>query len=174
VHGVSSAPEGNPSIAVSKPQTKPMPSRHKLALGIAVSIPLATCAIAFSLGPSPEKRLVDFYSMKNEHVTLELARSGEAIVPLLVSEVRKKELPNRTDAIRFLGNRRAKPALPALEAIVADESEHDEIRAGALEAILLIDRTRGLSLAVDHRGRGDALGSSAKELVHDSDFARHD
>jgi hypothetical protein len=152
-----------------------MPPRHKLALGIAVSIPLAACAIAFSLGRSPEKRLVDFYSTQNtRRATLELARSGDAIVPLLVSEVRRKELPNRHDAIRFLGSRRARPALPALEAIVADESERDEIRADALEAILLIDRTRGLRLAVDHRGRGDALGSSAKELVHDSDLARHD
>lgn len=126
-----------------------MPRRHKQAVAIAVAIPFAAIIAAFSLGPAPEKALLE---------------GGEAIVPIVIQEIGNKQMPKRKHAIEFLGQHHQRAALPALEAIVNDESELADFRADALEAISEIDANRGRELATMHAARSDHLGSSAKLL----------
>lgn len=118
---------------------KSMPRRHKQALAIAFAIPVAAIVFAFSLGPAPEKTLHAFY-------TKDASRA------------------ERKHAIQSLVTRHHKDALPALEAILNDESEETAFRADALEAISAIDKTRGRELASLHAARSDHLGTSAKAL----------
>jgi HEAT repeat protein len=145
-----------------------MPRRHKQALGIATAIPIAACLFAFSLGPAPEKALAQFYSQQapEELLTKPLAGAGREIVPVVLRELPNKEMPRRRYAIQFLGEGKYRDALPALEAILDDESEQDYFRADALEAISSIDPLRGRQLAALHAARSDYLGVSAKALAN--------
>lgn len=140
-----------------------MPWRHRLALGIATSVPLLASVFAFSLGPSPEKKLVQFYDEPAR------TRSGQFAggngTPRVLLEVARKEMPRRREAIRFIGETRARSALPVLEIIVNDETEQDDTRADALTAISTIDPTRGREVAMLLRGRAGILGASANALI---------
>lgn len=139
---------------------------HKWALSIATALPLMAIAFAFSLGPSPEKALRDFYMYEGTEETLAvpLVEAGPSVVPIVIAEVSKKDMPRRRYAIQFLGSGSHKTALPTLERIVSDETEQDYFRADALRAILAIDPHRGLELARTHRARSDLLGYSAAAL----------
>jgi hypothetical protein len=139
---------------------------HKWALSIATALPLMAIAIAFSLGPSPEKALRNFYMYEGAEEALAdpLIEAGRSVVPLVIAEVAKKDMPRRRYAIQFLGVAAHKTALPTLERILSDESEEDYYRADALRAILAIDPHRGLELARTHRARSDLLGYSAAAL----------
>lgn len=144
----------------------PHPLPHKWALVVATGIPFVAIACAFALGPSPERALRDFYMYQGAEETLAdpLVRAGAEVVPLVIADVAKRDMPRRRYAIQFLGSAGYTSALPALERILGDETEEDYFRADALAAILRIDRSRGMELAVAHRSRADLLGYSAKAL----------
>jgi hypothetical protein len=135
--------EGKPSPVPFTTLMFTMPRRHKVALAIAFAIPVSSIAVAFSLGPAPEKTLR---------------------VPVVIKEVTNKSMPDRDVAIRFLGESKNREALPVLESIVNDETERAEDRADALHAISEIDGIRARELASVHASRSDNLGSSAKAL----------
>lgn len=145
---------------------QPIPIRHKWALAIATGLPFMAIIIAFSLGPSPEKALRNFYMEDGAEETLAepLVRAGSEVVPKVIAEVGKKDMPRRRYAIQFLGTGAYRAALPVLEHILGDDTEEDYFRADALRAILQIDHSRGLELALAHRRRSDLLGDSAKAL----------
>jgi hypothetical protein len=147
---------------------KTIPRRHKLALAIATAMPLAAIVFAFSLGPAPEKAMAEFYTRQapEETLTEPLVRAGAGIVPVVIREIFNKEMPRRRYAIQFLGEQHHRDALPALEAILSDETELDYFRADALQAISEIDGRRGKELASMHTARSDSLGSSAKALAN--------
>ena len=158
---VSRAPTPDPAQP-SRPLLRSMPWRHRLALGIATSIPLLASLFAFSLGPSPEKRLAHFYDDVEPSTPGPGANSA---VPKVLIEVAKKDMPRRREAIRFIAESRARSALPVLETIVQDEGEPEETRADALKAISSIDPTRGREVATLLRGRAGVLGKSADALI---------
>jgi hypothetical protein len=128
-----------------------MPPRHKWALIIATCIPIAACIFAFSLGPSPEKLLKQFYLESGGEPARRqlLLKAGDRIVPLVIGEVAHKDMPHRRDAIAFLGEGRYRAALGVLELIIRDETEKDFIREDALRAIHLIDPMQGREISQD-------------------------
>ncbi len=99
----------------------------------------------FFLTP-PEKAMREFYAVEStrpEEIIDPLILAGRRVVPLLVREVPKKEMPRRRQAIAALGNLGDWRAMPVLETMLADTSELDCFRADALEAIALIDKDLG-------------------------------
>lgn len=121
---------------------KNIPRRHKLALAFATAIPLAAIVYAFSLGPAPEKALVEFYTREapEETLTEPLERAGDDIVPVVIREIANKQMPRRRYAIKFLGEQNHKEAIPALEVIANDHTEQDYFRSDAKEAIEQLSR----------------------------------
>lgn len=99
----------------------------------------------FFLTP-PEKALYTFYTAEsNEQTDLidPLILAGRRVVPLLLKEIIRRDMPRRRHAIAALGNLGDWRAMPALEAILHDQTEQDFFRADALEAIALIDKDVG-------------------------------
>lgn len=152
---------------------------------MASAIPLAACAFAFSLGPSPEKNLKLFCTTPgtDERAVDHLRKAGDKVVPLVIGEVGKKDMPRRRTAMQFLASSRQRTALPTLELILRDETEEQAVRAEALRAINLIDPTRGQEHAQLLEWRSDSLGTVAKALreavppayeFHDSSASRRD
>lgn len=131
---------------------------------MASSIPIAACVFAFSLGPSPEKVLLNLYRSRasEERALAALTRAGSPVVQHPSAESHRQDATRRRLAIEVLARYRA--ALPALEAIVTDEAEPADIRADALRAIDRIDPRRAIDDAQAHQTRPDALGALAKAL----------
>jgi HEAT repeat protein len=92
------------------------------------------------------------------------ADAGE-MAPLLIGEIAAKNMVRRRYAIEYLGRIQSKPALPALETILADASEADVFRADALGAIAAIDRTRAQRHANTYRDSRDSLGKLCRQLL---------
>ena len=93
-----------------------------------------------------------------------LILAGRGVVPLVIAEVRKRDMPKRGYAIHFLGNGRYRAALPVLECIVRDETEHELSRSDALRAIYHIDRSLGRRYADRYQARDAPLGVAARAI----------
>jgi len=121
-----------------------------IALGAISGVLLLVAVALFALWPSPEAALKAFYTrtwIPEETVADPLIVAGDRVVPLVVSEIGSKSMPNRAYAIGFLAEGRYKEALPALLRIVTDETESEIMRGRALAAIWSIDEAKGRRLA---------------------------
>ena len=81
-----------------------------------------------------------------------LVRAGKAIVPYLVAEIQKRDMPKRRYAIGALGKIGDRRALPVLVKILGDRSELEYFRSDALRAIWHIDKKQGEELAKKYAG----------------------
>jgi len=92
-----------------------------------------------------QKVLNAFYADKVPEPILDrhLVNAGKAIVPYLLVEIKKKDMPKRGYAILALGKIKDKQALPALVQILNDQYESVQFRGDALRAIWHIDRKLG-------------------------------
>src|SRR5688500_19742433 len=81
---------------------------------------------------SPDAFLQDFYAWEGTEQTVAdpLIVAGDEIVPLLLSEVKRDDMPKRMAAIYFLCDFGYRDAIPVVEAIVQDETEDPATRAG--------------------------------------------
>ncbi|MDR2212852.1 MAG: hypothetical protein LBE21_04425 [Pseudomonadales bacterium] len=134
---------------------------------VASSISLWWC---FAKGPfrDPQDALADFYATRDraeDQLMDPLILNRNRVIPLVLSEVRKKDMPLRRYAISFLGNVRSDEALPILESILADESEVYYFRADALEAIYEISPRRAEILARSLTGEDGMLGDVVDQIV---------
>jgi hypothetical protein len=116
---------------------------------------------------SPEDALKRFYSNKGPEDTLmdPLILAGDTVVPEVLTQVTKKNMPRRRYAIGFLGNGSYKEALPVLEVILQDPNEEDYIRGDALQSIYMIDESRGRGFAQRYRDHQDYLGDISRRVI---------
>jgi HEAT repeat protein len=108
---------------------------------------------------SPQAALAQFQSQSEYEVAEEelmdpLLLAGADVVPLLISEVQKREMPRRRYAIAALGHIGDPRAITVLEQIASDRTETDYIRCDALEATARIDRETSQRLAASIRTDG--------------------
>ncbi len=125
---------------------------------------------ALAEGPlrDPHDALRDFYEARGraeDQLMDPLILNGHRVVPLVLSEIQKKEMPLRRYAIGFLGNGHYAEAMPLLEKILSDESEIFYFRADALEAIYQIAPNRARVLAPEYTSGEDLLGKMAQDIV---------
>lgn len=100
--------------------------------------------------------LKDFYEdndIPEAFLDRHLVRAGKGIVPYLVVEIQKKDMPKRGYAILALGKISDSRALPALTKLLEDTSESEVMRAEALVSIWYIDRKVGEKLTDEYSGK---------------------
>jgi hypothetical protein len=85
-------------------------------------------------------------------------------VPVVARAVLSRRLQHRDHAITYLGWARDRGALEALERLLSDSAEHEEIRAAALESIACITVARGDSLAAQWIHGTGALSQAASRV----------
>ena len=118
--------------------------------------------------PTPESVLADFYASKvrAEGMLMDpLILHADRVIPLVIREVERPDMPRRRYAIGFLGQTGAREALPLLHRILTNSQERDYFRADALKAIYYIDPPDGKRLAYDHSAATNFLGYVAKMIV---------
>ncbi len=141
-------------------------------VGIAVVAVLTGLGLwwAFAEGPlrDPQDALQDFYQAQNraeDQLRDPLILNGRRVVPLVLAALPNKDMRLRRYAIGFLGDGQYESALPALERILADESEIYYFRADALGAIYQIDPGRAQDLAPAHVNGESLLGDVASSIA---------
>jgi hypothetical protein len=82
----------------------------------------------------------------------QLSGAGKRMVPFLLPEIERRDMPRRGYAILALGDIGDGRALPTLITIFEDKSELDDIRDAALRAIWHIDKRVGEELGKKHFG----------------------
>ncbi|MDX2252854.1 MAG: hypothetical protein NW202_11235 [Nitrospira sp.] len=125
---------------------------------------------AVTEGPfrDPQEALRDFYEAKDraeDQLMDPLILAGKDVVPLVINDLPNKEIRLRRYAIGFLGNGRHTQALPALEAILKDDTEIYYFRADALKAIYQVSPMRAKELAPQFVNGQELLGEVAQDIV---------
>lgn len=117
---------------------------------------------------SPEDALRTFYENNGPEDTLmdPLILAGDSVVPLVLKEVRNKNMPRRRYAIGFLGNGSYKESLPSLDAILQDPTEEDYFRGDALQSIYMTDESRGKELAQEYKDSQNYLGEISRRVIN--------
>jgi hypothetical protein len=106
----------------------------KAVIPLVSTIPVLAILWAFSLGPVPEKRVINFYE-STEASTAALEPVRAQVVPIFVGDLAKPDLAHRAEVIRFVGNGRHPEAIAVLGRIAADANEPVAIRDEARQAI---------------------------------------
>lgn len=107
-----------------------------------------------------------YYAATSEEELMDpLILRGEEIVPMVISNVVRPDMPRRRYAIAFLGRGGYVTALPALRNIIEANHEPGYVRADALEAIYRIDQQGGLAYAKLYADRKDWLGNVARQII---------
>lgn len=94
-----------------------------------------------------------------------LVLAGESVVPLVIDRIADRDMPRRSDAIRFLAEGAYREAIPALDRILHDDAEKGFMRCEALLAVSRIDPTLGINRAVRLKSRLDDLGFCTKQVL---------
>ena len=130
---------------------------------------------ACSTRSSPEEALQRFYAttdVPEENLMDPLIVAGKSVVPLVLENIRKKEMPRRRYAIAFLGNGAYPEALPILESILKDSTEKDIFRGDALQAICQINNPLCSQYAAQYKAESNFLGDVAKQILLGADFSK--
>lgn len=113
----------------------------KAVIPLVSAIPVLACLWAFSLGPAPEKRVINFYASE-EASTAALEPMRAQVVPIFLGDLQARDLVHRAEVIRFVGAGRHPEAINLLSRIASDEQEPASIRAEARQAIERINDTQ--------------------------------
>jgi hypothetical protein len=110
--------------------------------------------------------LNEFYTNKEPEPIVDqpLLSAGEAIVPYLMVEIQKKDMPRRGYAILALGKIGDRRALPILRKLFEDRSELVYFRDDALRAIWHIDRKLGEEYATKYVGESKEIDRTIELL----------
>ena len=141
---------------------------RKWVLPLVSLIPLAAIVFAFSLGPSPRKRLQKIYESKEVDLgaLLEIAESGpDDVYAVLAEDVQRPESPHRAVIIRFLGTKKYEPAGPVFRRLVTTPAEPVAVRTAALKALKSVDPKGVRSVARGVEKAAGPLGEAAKEIL---------
>jgi hypothetical protein len=147
--------------------------RGKRPLVLVIMVAIICLLVWIALHRDPKAALHQFHTYGDgvEEAVAEdmlmdpLILAGKRVVPLVIEEVRNREMPRRRYAIGFLGNGSYRQALPVLEQILSDASEIDYFRGDALHAIYLIDGSLGCKYAQVHGGDRDYVGRIACDIL---------
>ncbi len=139
-----------------------------LLFGTIFIVVLIICACSENAMSSEKARSVlnDFYTdnvpepINRRH----LISAGKAIVPYLLIEIRKKDMPKRGYAILALGEIKDKRAIPILIQILNDKTEEGYFRADALRAIWHINKELGEKYANQLFGQNADIDAAAQLL----------
>lgn len=141
---------------------------RRWVLPLASLVPVAAIIFAFSLGPSPRKRLQAVYQSESVDPSelARLAEIGDPVLEALTEDVQRPETPHRPALIRFLGERKYMPAAPALRRLVTTVTEPAPVRTASLVALKTIsDRPGMLDLAKELAREKGPLGEAARKVV---------
>lgn len=132
---------------------------YALANGL-ILVSLSACQKSLS---EQEARLIiaELYDSKVPSLIAQehLIQAGTRIVPYLLKEVRKKDVPKREQAILALGSIKDDRAVITLIQMFEDDSEPAWIREAALKSLWHIDKE--LAHLVSRRHETDSPGISA-------------
>lgn len=93
-----------------------------------------------------------------------LIQAGTRIVPSLLKEVRKKELPKREHAILALGSIKDDRAVITLIQIFEDDSEADPVRQASLKSLSHIDKELARLVARKHETDSPGISAMLREM----------
>lgn len=122
-------------------------------------VPISGCSKSIMNEKEAQKVLNSFYtdkvpeSINDRH----LLRAGKAIVPYLIIEIQKKDMPKRGYGILALGKIGDRQALHVLTKIFEDQSELIYFRCDAIRAIWHIDEKLGKELAKKYAGENSYI-----------------
>lgn len=144
---------------------------RRYAIPLAALVPAATIAFAFALGPSPRKVAANYFTAEGtpEARRALLDAAGPKVIPAIAERIVESGLPHRAEAIAYLEQSHDPRAMAALEKLLGDDRADPELRKAAFEAVVEIDRRRGLAVAEGLSARTDDLGAAARRLLADSD-----
>lgn len=94
-----------------------------------------------------------------------LFRGGRKSVPVIASQIEGKTMPNRMEAVEFLGLTGDRHTLPALLKILKESTNSDGMRAEALRAVSRIDAGQARSLAGEYQTAAGVLGETARSIA---------
>ena len=140
---------------------------RRWVLPLAALAPLMAIAFAFSLGPSPRKRLQVIYQAETVDVSAlaKLADLGPPMYEALTEDVQRADSPHREAIIKFLGDRNYTQAAPAMRRLVTTPTETQPVRAAALRALKKINPEGLRDLAKSLTTESGALGQAARQLL---------
>ncbi|MEK6280591.1 MAG: hypothetical protein AABN95_09590 [Acidobacteriota bacterium] len=95
-----------------------------------------------------------------------LILAADRVVPVVLKEVKNKNMPRRRYAIGFLGNGSYKEALVVIEPILSDPTEEDYIRGDALHSVFLIDASRAREFAERYKDEENYLGEISRRVIN--------
>jgi hypothetical protein len=93
-----------------------------------------------------------------------LLNAGKGIVPYLIIEIQKKDMPKRGYAILALGKIGDRRALPELTNILKDRSDEIHARSDAIRAIWHIDKKYGEEFARKFYGENHEIDRTIELL----------
>ena len=116
--------------------------------------------------PTAESVMREFYEGERYEgwIAAPLKNHTSLVKWRVIEDIADKNMRYRAYAMGFLGECNVTEALPALLAILDDQTEKAVFRADALEAIFLLDPTRAMALADRYAEREDRLGYIAKHV----------
>jgi HEAT repeat protein len=119
-----------------------------------LSLVCGSCEAVVMDQKEAQEVLREFYvdTVPEPFIDRHLLAAGKAIVPQLLIEIQKRDMPRRGYAILALGKIGDTVALPTLVGILQNASESDTIRSDALRAIWRLDQKLGSTLAKKHLG----------------------
>jgi HEAT repeat protein len=111
----------------------------------------------------PDTALAEFFASTaaEDQLMDPLILAGREVVPPVLKEVVRRDMPRRRYAILALGNIGDRAAVEPLEQIALDQAEEEHLRCDALKALALIDETRARALAQRASPAGNACVESA-------------
>jgi hypothetical protein len=143
-----------------------------IILGIGVIVLSLMFSTDYRPWESPEKSLEKFYTygqdpkdaVAEDMLMDPLILAGKRVVPLVIQEARKKDMPKRGYAIAFLKNGGYKEALPFFMQILEDDCEDVLSRSNALKAMYVIDKKAAEAYIFKYQNRDDQIGKMARGL----------
>lgn len=121
---------------------------------------------------SAQIALEKFYNFQGEETANmdPLILAGEKVVPLLLEEIKNRNMPKRRYAIGFLGNGEYIQSIPVLEKILNSSDETDIYRGDALLSIYQINKELGMKYAKEHKDDQNFVGEIAQDIIRNASY----
>lgn len=147
--------------------TKNALDSRRWVLPLVSIIPVLAILYAFSLGPSPRKRLQVVYQADSVDAAQlsALADGRPEVLEALTEDVQSPDVPHRAALVRFLGARKFAAAGPALRRLATSPGESAEVRTAALLSLKAIDPNGVRDLAKSLEREADPLGRAAQQVL---------
>jgi hypothetical protein len=136
---------------------------------VAFTVMVVGCTQEQDIPSTPEEALQKFYkNMGAEDQLMDpLILGGKKVVPLVLNDIKNKNMERRRYAIGALGNIKDETAIPFLKIILEDKTEESYFRCDALNSIALINFSEGKNLAKNHQNSSvKCLSEISHEVIN--------